>query len=35
MTEKHKLINGICYVYEVKQTYKGRCKKHNGEVSAK
>jgi hypothetical protein len=28
---RHKVINGICYLYEIKQTYKGRCKEHNKE----
>lgn len=26
---RHKVINGICYCYETKQTYKGRCDQHN------
>ena len=26
---RHKLINGICYIYEVKETYTARCQEHN------
>lgn len=26
---RHKVISGICYLYEVKETSKGRCLEHN------
>lgn len=26
---RHKVVNGICYLYEVKETSMGRCKEHN------
>ena len=26
---KHRLINGICYTYEVKEVYQGRCEIHS------
>lgn len=29
MSAHHKIINGICYIYETKEIYKERCRKHN------
>lgn len=27
----HKVINGVCYLYEQTTKYKGKCKQHNKE----
>ena len=26
---RHKKVKGICYIYEVSETYRGRCETHN------
>jgi hypothetical protein len=26
---KHRIIKGICYLYEIKEVYRGRCPQHS------
>lgn len=32
---RHRIIKGICYIYETKETYVGRCEEHSPKGSKK